>query len=254
LIQIANENAIPADKIDVAALVLRIDREQQQATLTQEEIFGSWVLSQGDFRETVDANYNPIEKQYQIELVNYDNPSNTVQVGAELVLDFTIRNTGRYTIFAESDSELLLTRENGDSSNFFLNGQWVSTTQTSLMSSGDVLLPGEEGTFEARINVPLLPGNYSEEFSIQTAAGQRLTRENIEISLNISRGDLRLLEILDTETGTLNVRSNPGVGGDLVGRVSPGERYQWIEESNGWYKINLDDGDGWVSGRYAREI
>lgn len=64
----------------------------------------------------------------------------------------------------------------------------------------------------------------------------------------------KIVEILDTPTGFLNVRSEASVDGDIVTKVNPGETYEYSEVENGWYKITLDDGSiGWVSGDYVEE-
>lgn len=61
------------------------------------------------------------------------------------------------------------------------------------------------------------------------------------------------LEILETETGYLNVRSEPAVSGDIVTKVNPGKTYSYTEEQNGWYKISVDpETAGWVSGDYVK--
>lgn len=63
------------------------------------------------------------------------------------------------------------------------------------------------------------------------------------------------VEILDTPTGWLRVRSAPTTSEDNeIAKVSPGETYSFIESNeSGWYKISLTDGsDGWISGRYAK--
>jgi hypothetical protein len=58
--------------------------------------------------------------------------------------------------------------------------------------------------------------------------------------------------ILDTPTGFLRVRET--VGGGEIGRVTPGEVYQFVDEQEGWLQIKLKDGQqGWVSNQYAKE-
>ncbi len=60
--------------------------------------------------------------------------------------------------------------------------------------------------------------------------------------------------ILDTPTGFLRVRDSASVGGNQVGQVLPGEKYDLLEEQNGWFKIKLKDGTvGWVSSQYAQK-
>lgn len=66
---------------------------------------------------------------------------------------------------------------------------------------------------------------------------------------------LKLIEVLETPNGFLNVRSAPGVEGSIVGQIYVGEKYEYEEEQNGWYKVILYDGStGWVFGDYARPV
>lgn len=62
------------------------------------------------------------------------------------------------------------------------------------------------------------------------------------------------VEILATPTGTLNVRSSPSTSSPIITKVSPGEKYQLLEESPGWFKIKLADKEGWISTQYAKKL
>lgn len=56
----------------------------------------------------------------------------------------------------------------------------------------------------------------------------------------------------ETETGFLRVRSGPSSSYTEISRVNPGEKYPFLEEKSGWYKITYEEGkEGWVSARYA---
>jgi uncharacterized protein YgiM (DUF1202 family) len=61
------------------------------------------------------------------------------------------------------------------------------------------------------------------------------------------------VRVLDTPTGYLNVRISPSiVGGEVVGRVEPGETYEYVAEEGGWFQIVLTpDEKGWVFGEYV---
>ncbi len=60
------------------------------------------------------------------------------------------------------------------------------------------------------------------------------------------------ITILQTPTGFLRVRKDASTASVEVGRVNPGEEYEFLDEKNGWYKIKLNDSEeGWVSGQYA---
>ncbi|MDP3956156.1 MAG: pilus assembly protein PilM [bacterium] len=63
------------------------------------------------------------------------------------------------------------------------------------------------------------------------------------------------LQILETPTGWLNVRSGPSVGSAQVGRVYTGEEYVIIQNESGWYQIDVGDATlGWVIGRYIEVL
>ena len=72
------------------------------------------------------------------------------------------------------------------------------------------------------------------------------------------------VEILETPTGFLRVRSEPGSAGREIHQVAPGEKYLFLEEdeASGWYKIELEaptaglpEGrSGWVSNEYSQKI
>ena len=50
---------------------------------------------------------------------------------------------------------------------------------------------------------------------------------------------------------TLNVRSGPGTNNTIITKVYKGQNVDIIEQSNGWNKIVLSNGNtGWVSGQY----
>ena len=60
------------------------------------------------------------------------------------------------------------------------------------------------------------------------------------------------IKILDTPTGFLRVRSSASSTAGEVGRVSPGQTYPVVSDTDGWFEITLQDGtDGWISSQYA---
>ncbi len=61
------------------------------------------------------------------------------------------------------------------------------------------------------------------------------------------------VEILDTPTGWLRVRTNPSTSASEAARVKPKEKYSLLEEQEGWYKIKLQDLEGWISATYAKK-
>lgn len=58
--------------------------------------------------------------------------------------------------------------------------------------------------------------------------------------------------ILDTPTGFLRVRSDPSLGASETAQVKPGDIFPFQDEQNGWYQIQLTNGQlGWVNSQYA---
>ncbi|RWR15219.1 N-acetylmuramoyl-L-alanine amidase [Siminovitchia fortis] len=49
----------------------------------------------------------------------------------------------------------------------------------------------------------------------------------------------------------LNVRSEPGIESDILGKLKEGDKVKIIEESNGWSKIHFESGTAWVSSEYV---
>lgn len=60
--------------------------------------------------------------------------------------------------------------------------------------------------------------------------------------------------ILETPTGFLRVRFLPSITASESGKVTPGEKYLLLEESNSWFKIKLPSGSGWISSQYGEKI
>lgn len=58
--------------------------------------------------------------------------------------------------------------------------------------------------------------------------------------------------ILQTPTGFLRVRASNSVASSEVGQILPGESFDILTESAGWYQIKLPNGKlGWISSQYA---
>ena len=66
---------------------------------------------------------------------------------------------------------------------------------------------------------------------------------------------LHQIAMVDTPDDTvLNVRKGPGLDYEAVGYVVEGNPYEIIEEVDGWYKIKLDDGDGYINSDFVKMI
>jgi len=62
--------------------------------------------------------------------------------------------------------------------------------------------------------------------------------------------------ILDTGVGFLRVRSGPGTNYSEIGKAKPGEKYEYlgVGREGGWFKIDFNGREGWVSSQYAKKI
>lgn len=60
------------------------------------------------------------------------------------------------------------------------------------------------------------------------------------------------VQVLLVKGQKVNFRAGPGTTYAILGTVVEGEQYPIIEQSSGWYKIRLEDGqEGWISGKVA---
>lgn len=255
LLKLCNENTIKPEKISTSGMSLAIDPEEKLVNLESDKIYGSWEISIDKLKSRIGKEYAPIDKKYSIELLEYENPTNKVKIGDTVVLQMKIKNNSDYSLYEGGKSELLLTKKDGSDSKLFLNNNWVSKSQIALLPSGTVVRPGKEVLLEFKLKAPFEFGEYSEDFVIKNSSGQTFDETSITIKLDIDRGGLKVLEVLNTETGTLNVRQNPTTNSSSIGKASIGEKFIWSERSNnGWYKINFEDSQGWVHGKYVKEI
>src|SRR3989344_7381705 len=63
------------------------------------------------------------------------------------------------------------------------------------------------------------------------------------------------IRILETGVGFLNVRDGASLQTRQIGRVLPGDVYEYTQVRDNWYRIlHPDLGEGWVSGQYAQEV
>jgi len=57
--------------------------------------------------------------------------------------------------------------------------------------------------------------------------------------------------VADVTTETLNVRADASTEAELLGQVPEGEELSIVEEKDGWVKVTVDDGKGFVSSDYV---
>ncbi len=63
------------------------------------------------------------------------------------------------------------------------------------------------------------------------------------------------IKISNVDSGFLNVRSQPGIENEKIGKVMAGQEFEVLAEVEGWYKIEYtEDKYGWVSSEFASPI
>jgi hypothetical protein len=258
LLRLANSNAIKPAKIFVAGAKLIHDNANKSVRLEKTDLFGIWKQDLAKIVQVLGANYKPQSKTYKLKIVKVELPEAAVDSGSTVAGKITIKNNGTTGIYAGSLSEIIASRAGSSViSRFYLNGKWLSNTQFSLMAEKAILLPGQEATLDFTLATPLYFGVQQETFEIRTALGATIANSRFDIKLNIKRPQGTIVEIVDTPTGFLRVRSEPfGLTENEIARVSPGQRFfQTDTAEGGWVKIKLNDGkQGWVSRQYLRYV
>jgi SH3-like domain-containing protein len=123
------------------------------------------------------------------------------------------------------------------------------------MQANSYLKAGGSKSYQIRLFVPLYFGLNSENFQLANSLGKIYPNTGFVVSLTVNRSSQRVIEITNTETGTLNVRANPGGNSEVIQKVNPGQRFFVLDNSNGWTKLNLGNGkNGWVLSKYVKTV
>lgn len=107
-----------------------------------------------------------------------------------------------------------------------------------------------------------LPGYLTKKIRAKTVLGRKLiinvklAQEKIEAEEATPSAEkeetLPYVLINDTPTGWLRVRLGPTTAATEAAKVKPKEKYPFLDEEKGWYKIRYDEEkEGWVSDQYA---
>ena len=78
------------------------------------------------------------------------------------------------------------------------------------------------------------------------------SKESTSSASSKSSSEKNSITVKETPVGFLRVRQEPTVNASESAQVKPGEKYTILDEKDGWYKINYEQGkEGWVSGQYV---
>lgn len=203
------------------------------------------------------------ESEGEEVLDDYETKVNIVS-GVKTILKRVIRETD------EDSSGAIVSFEK-------LGGDDSSLTIVSVPDNAQVTIDGRvSGYTPLRIKIPagdhelnvLSEGYLEKKIPIRVYKGYKLTAsiklaKSHEPEPSETGEEVKeTIEILDTGTGFLRVRSEPNIASNEVGQVKPGETYEVVEKSeNDWYKIKVEvktnsgesrSFEGWVSGEFIR--
>ncbi len=257
VLRTANRHSIPLKNVTVEGVKFVQDSEQQTVRLEKAEVFGLWNKEVSEIVTSINSRYEPQQKTYKLSVKEVKLPQEEVESGTTIKGSIIVANQGDYGIYGGTETEIIATKKNTGPSRFFVNNEWLSPTQLSLMKPEDVILPGEELELEFTVGTPLYFGEQVERFRLENIAGKSLGDIEFPISLKIARPEGTIVQIRQTTTGWLRLRSTPnGVENNEIGRVSSGERFYQVDNANnGWIKIRLNDGtEGWVSLQFVEYV
>jgi len=164
---------------------------------------------------------------------------------------------------ADKKAKALMVISTPDSSLVRVDGEEKGKTPLSL----DNLTEGEHevnlsspGFEEMQINTRVTNG-FRINLNFKLAEKQEISlpkeKENEEKAEEEKSDDLTKPYVLikETPTGWLRVRLEPSVNASEAAKVKPGEKYPFLEEESGWFKISYEEGkEGWISGQYASKV
>ncbi len=254
-LDIANRNSIKSENLILKNLRAVLNLDTKTSKLQTREIAGGWSQSFLQIQHFVEANYQPVKKDYRMQVLEVKSPDSEVTPGDTVIIELKIKNIGENSVYKGSLSELLLSKEDGSLSKFYSSSSWISRSQTEFMNEGDMLRPQQEQSFQVKFHVPLFFGHQEETFVLKNMNGD-VVSDSFTIALNVKNLDVPVIEILPTKIGYLNVRNADSGHAEIIGRVTPGERF--IEKSrgqNGYVQIQFtDEKDGWVFSKYTKRV
>jgi len=159
------------------------------------------------------------------------------------------------------------------------NGKSTSLIVISTPDNAQVLIDGVARGFTPHRTSTISPAEHQitikasdyidRTLSVKTLVGYRLTvfaklaKNLTPVSTPIPISATKTyIEILQTPTGFLRVRTEPGTKGGEIAEVKPGSKYLLLDTdlATGWYKIQYEDAkpglpdgiSGWVSNEFAK--
>jgi hypothetical protein len=255
IVDVANRNRIKLETVEVKNIEYQVT-EQQQIVAATDIIAGRWERSLKDMVKEVNALYDPSKFKFDLHVTAVKTTDQKVKIGQEVVADITIKNNSSISLYQGSDFEPIMTKVQDGFSKFFVNKVWLGPKQTSIMSEGSSIKPGESKTFKVKLGVPLYFDKQTENFELVNKLGEKYADTKFELTLDIEKTEIDVIEIASTPVGYLNVREDANSSSKVVTKVSPGQRFLVVErKDSGWVQIDAgENGKGWISTQYTKKI
>lgn len=256
ILDIANRNGINLDDVEVSGLSFSREVSTNQVFLDKSEVFGLWKDGLNQIKDTIRPRYSPKVREYNIEIKEVSIVSSNLTIGSETDGKIKITNKGPTNLYIGDSLYLLAEKNDGGNSRFYLNNVWVSQSQFPAVTESQTFKVDQTIEVPFKIKAPLNPGENVESFKIKLVGTGNLNSNSFELKVNVDKGGKKIVQIQETETNFLRVRSEPSTVSEEIGRVASGERYIVLEENeNGFYKIDLEGGrSGWVAGWLTTDI
>lgn len=220
------------DTIPVGSYELRI--EPEDTTLSS---YTARVRINGGVLTAVDKTFLPgsLGSAYSLTLEKSQNPKPRIEItsvpsGALVTIDSVAVGATPYSSdsLSASEHEIEIQKEG-----FSKKTIRVRTVEKHTLVVSATLGTGDIGTVE-------VPNNITPTSSISVTPTPETTVAST-------------ITILSTPNGFLRVRGGPSTSFGEVARVRPGETFTVLTEENGWYEIQADGVNGWVSSQFARK-
>jgi hypothetical protein len=255
LLTVANKYGISPDTIKVQELAYTLGEKGEMNNIQLENPQGSFISDVGVIVESVKKEYAPQPKQYNVQLIQVTVPQEEYEPAKPVEMKIKLKNTGNFNIYGSTASNLFVTSNNpfDQKSLFYLASDWISPSRIALLKDGERFVVGEEKEFTFKVNTPLYPPEKSQDFILVDPANNKIQGTDFKVTLKIKKGSAIIIEITETPVGYLNVRKIAG-NGEVLTKVSPGDRFLVLEINDGYYKIDANGKTGWIVAMYAKVV
>ncbi len=237
----------------------------------QEEVSPSKIRIVGDYQSLFSRNIDQakenifsnitssdIDHRYfaSVQVREYDQMADS---GENLEVELLIKNEGDYPLFLES-SPLFIRTLDGNSSEFFINGQWSSQSVVKVIDEG-FMLPGEERVVPFSLYVGVMPTEeddlHEQSFLLAVRkkdANYLAEGSEFTVKFGVKKGDLDIIRITDTGVGYINMRSCAGRNCEVITTIPVGERIIAEAFEDSWIKVRYQEKEGWIVNSYYRTV